>query len=803
MRNSLIGNGFHLPSLMCLLLMLISINEAKPVVSRFSTVDCLAAKLQHSLWEPGFLTNFPGMLSAPEVVEVMRLQFDQVQIAQPVWCAVEKNLSQCNLELPQAFAAFQRGRGQSWDHLPPRPLRARDRAEIFAGNSGQRYASDTSKGLDHLLPPGLGKEGHLHEAMRLPSPFRPKPWPPLLAQRQRDIMKQICRAVSPLQQALAKRLCTSARKVASCKNPAFIAVVTALLRWPDLTQAQSFVLGFPIVGDVPFSGVFRSVSEKPEDTENTEKWLQREGCSVVDALLQQGPPKDHDIILQVTQDEIAKGFCSPLMSRTEVDAKFGHGKRRPLERFVIVQPDGKQRVIDNARKTGHNAHTSMLETIHTVSVDFIACCARDVLQAIFPRCRDAVPPSCSWLTLRLGTDDLPDAYRGHPVSVDHLRFSVVSVWVPGRGWQFTILWGLAYGLEAAVVAFNRMPLLGIAACRRTVSSFSAAYFDDELALEFVRNSDISQVGLHLIFSLMGSEPQPAKRFWATPDRCYLGTSVHVGRAAEEGIRVQPKTSSVQKVCAKLDDALESASLSRDEAGKLRGDLQWLFSNCSGASAKFAGPLLQRCQYGDDPILSERDLLVLRTLREVAILAKPRDILCWAGCSPSLLVYTDASFEANQLQLGWVIFAHPPYRPIGGTCQVPQAVLDEWAPRRQQIFPGEALCLLILPLLYPTLLQGHDLLWFIDNQAAVAAAVKASSAEEDVFEIAHMAHLLRAQLSCRSWFEWIHSESNPSDGLSREGLADAWTLAQDWFLESRSFPAAAYRSKIRADLLSVR
>ena len=161
----------------------------------------------------------------------------------------------------------------------------------------------------------------------------------------------------------------------------------------------------------------------------------------------------------------------------------------------MTQPDGKQRVIDNARKTGHNEHTNMLETIDTVSVDFVASCAHDALLGLFPNCNDLVPPSCDWLLMRLGTDDLPDAYRGHPVQEDHLRDSVVAAWLPGSGWRFTVLWGLAYGLEAleaAVVAFNRLPLLGVAACRRMTSSFAASYFDDELSLEFVRDADISQ-----------------------------------------------------------------------------------------------------------------------------------------------------------------------------------------------------------------------------------------------------------------------------------------------------------------------
>ena len=36
-----------------------------------------------------------------------------------------------------------------------------------------------------------------------------------------------------------------------------------------------------------------------------------------------------------------------------------------------------------------------------------------------------------------------------------------------------------------------------------------------------------------------------------------------------------------------------------------------------------------------------------------------------------------------------------------------------------------------------------------------------------------------KLDIRVWIEWIDSKSNPSDGLSRAGWEDAWTLEQQW------------------------
>jgi len=227
---------------------------------------------------------------------------------------------------------------------------------------------------------------------------------------------------------------------------------------------------------------------------------------VVDALVHSRPPRHAEDILEQTRAEQAKGFCSQLMSRTAVDGLFGRGNWRPLERFQVVQADNKRRMIDNARRTQHNSHTSMSETIFTVSIDFVASVAASLARRLCGQ--DADPcQALPWLRLRIGTDDLPDAYRGLPVLPAHQRFSVVAIFVPNVGWRFTLLWGLAFGLESAVVAFNRFPKPGIAISRRCTLALTAAYFDDELAVETIADSDVSQAGLRLTFQLMGAPPQ--------------------------------------------------------------------------------------------------------------------------------------------------------------------------------------------------------------------------------------------------------------------------------------------------------
>ena len=139
-------------------------------------------------------------------------------------------------------------------------------------------------------------------------------------------------------------------------------------------------------------------------------------------------------------------------------------------------------------------------------------------------------------------------------------------------------------------------------------------------------------------------------------------------------------------------------------------------------------------------------------------------------------------------------------PLGGTCAVPAEVVQDWIPRRQQIFPGEALCLNIFPLLQPELFQGSDLLWFIDNQAAVSATIKIVQRRRCLRDMPHGMFAEFFRLKCRCWFEWIDSDSNPSDGLTKGGIRDVWTCAQGSFFQGFNFPEAARRSQIRSDLL---
>ena len=270
-----------------------------PVSMQCPTASELSYRVQGTLWEPGRLTALPCAMGAPELVSSMQAQLSDFPTREQVWHRCSAALACCELSLLQGFAAFQLTRGFEWQSLPPAAIGARQRAQICAGVSGQRFSSESPKGLDHILPPGLGKELHILYSAELPSPFLPRAWPdgdvefvahtigvwrellPLLANRQRKIFRSVVKALAPLHLELARFRCSSACRVAVNKNAAVIAFATALLRWPDVWQAKEMIQGFSIVGEVPVSGLFRSITPHVSKDPDTAAWLASDAVAAV------------------------------------------------------------------------------------------------------------------------------------------------------------------------------------------------------------------------------------------------------------------------------------------------------------------------------------------------------------------------------------------------------------------------------------------------------------------------------------------------------------------------------------------
>ena len=176
--NAAIARGCHLPSLMIALLVLSQLSEVSMASEPlYGTLEdrqerALRQSLYNSVFDEYVLDNAIGMLSHVEVVRDVEEQLSSITISASVYNQLEKELAALPLCRLQGFWLFLVGRGHCEPDAPPSWLAQRDRAFLLASLGVQRAAGDSHKGLDHLLPPGLGREEHnIRQAARLKSTF--------------------------------------------------------------------------------------------------------------------------------------------------------------------------------------------------------------------------------------------------------------------------------------------------------------------------------------------------------------------------------------------------------------------------------------------------------------------------------------------------------------------------------------------------------------------------------------------------------------------------------------------------------
>ena len=100
-----------------------------------------------------------------------------------------------------------------------------------------------------------------------------------------------------------------------------------------------------------------------------------------------------------------------------------------------------------ANAGGQNSWSAMHETINTIGLDLVPALAHSLVQ----QSRETYGHLPEWFQLHLGTDDLPDAFRGCPIHPTQQRAAVVAVWDEAdNSWKFGVMKGCPFGLGSVV-----------------------------------------------------------------------------------------------------------------------------------------------------------------------------------------------------------------------------------------------------------------------------------------------------------------------------------------------------------------
>ena len=223
----------------------------------------------------------------------------------------------------------------------------------------------------------------------------------------------------------------------------------------------------------------------------------------------------------------------------------------------------------------------------------------------------------------------------------------------------------------------------VATARRCAGILCAAYVDDLPVIDTAECAPSARIGLQHTLSLAEYEQSPGKAFGPSPYIPLLGVSVSFAQTADTGVvRMEPTTTTHQRIMDALNRALETLYLSPAQASTLRGLLGWAATATFGRLGRIGAHQLKLQQYGTSSDVSEALESALRFLIRLHSTRVPRDVQIFGRSRPSILIYSDASFEPGSgipPRLGWICIDPESGTITAATHDLRQCIVNTWLP----------------------------------------------------------------------------------------------------------------------------
>ena len=582
-------------------------------------------------------------------------------------------------------------------------------------------------------------------------------------------------------------------------------MIDALPGYPDRYLVSRFVHGFPAVGVIEDSGMFRHIPEEERvggerlsevfQRQSNLDWIARLEADMAESNVGQGHPRFEsskaaymatleecvgDVTtwgVQLPREEAARtGRSHRGLSKEELDAHpwmqrdgspSAHGQWRPMRRFAIWQ-NGKWRPCDHARESLHNVCTRPAEALAGQ-----ASAERPIeLSRAFAVARGEPVP------MHGGTEDWPKAYRRSPVQDP--RHNVVAVWNPfERRPEFFILAGFNFGLLSAVCAYNRWPRFAVSAARCWLGCCVDSYFDDCFVGEPQYAAGSGQRALVSFAALLGTPFAPKKHEPPSEFPTFLGVVTDLSRIRLHGeMAISIKQSRKDSIRDLAESILRDGCVSGPQASKLTGKARWMLCPCFGKVGIAVMQPLYKVGPGAAVPLSVELSESVQAIRLLAISMPPRVVPVIASSAPPTVVFTDAAFEGGGGTIG-VVVKRPGHGLVWTACDCPRWVLTAFQTvdraKEQYIGQLELLAAVVAYTTFPDLLQGQHVIHWIDNESAVYSLVKGYCGAADSARVVNIFHSMVSRLGITPWLEYVGTEDNIADLPSRGEFGLLYTL----------------------------
>ena len=240
----------------------------------------------------------------------------------------------------------------------------------------------------------------------------------------------------------------------------------------------------------------------------------------------------------------------------------------------------------------------------------------------------------------------------------------------------------------------------------------------------------------------------------------------------------------------IEDRLQEGSCTPAQASKIRGVLGFLFTGLYGRIGRGGQqPLLQR-QYSDTQpwTLSNALRRAFEYLLDTLFTVKPRTVLMWGDGLPPLIIASDGrQDETSAPSVAALLYGQSTGIKYAIAATISPQLLTELGNSEHCIALIEQAALVLGILTFKDILHGRSVLWFEDNAAVLSGLIKGSSGHAMLDSGAATIHLLLAALETRTWFEYVESDANWSDGASRLLTHDPWAIANGFKVELGDVP----------------
>ena len=487
--------------------------------------------------------------------------------------------------------------------------------------------------------------------------------------------------------------------------------------------------------------------------------------------------------------EVELGHLFGPFSESEMTEFFGTDRWLYNPRFILYQgEERKVRAIDDCKRSGLNESFTTVFKLELYDVDTLACLLAALADSLVRGavemdmddgsvCKTNVHPKVlddHWLGRTL---DLSRAYKQLAISPESRAANVIGYWYEDK-WLFFRSNVLPFGATAAVYSFNRVSRSLHHILCKLLWCPCTCFYDDFPTVSPSSSASLLTKALTAILNLLGWDHAQvgSKALDFAADFNALGISVQLKQLHVGSFVLANKEGRIDRICRMLEQVECEGVISKSRAAEVQGHLNFAGGFFTSKALNFLVSSFSRL--ADLPkSLSREDLTLLCKLaRSMLRSMPPRQYNAHSFTDP-YLIFTDGAWESERASAGAVVYNPNTAETSVFEVMVPDSLVELWKGDvgNQLICQIEMFAYVTVRYkLHAELLNKVGIAW-IDNDPARYSILKGTSDSFSLRAMCRINQQIELESPSSVWYERVSSYSNPSDGPSRNLVAQTASL----------------------------